>query len=168
MKIVALSLTLVMAAIPVSASATSPPAWNASTVSEKRFQSIVRQLLEDYSRKDVGAVLQMLDEKPVMMGTDLVEVASSKDTVAKLLTDDFNGWDSSEFGPFKDFFVQQTGGMASVLCDVPWTAQSHGHKTIFVIRLATMWHRVNGRWRLAHMLNAVASTRPSARPDRSQ
>jgi hypothetical protein len=49
----------------------------------------VRELLVDYSRKDIPAIMSLLDDEGVlMMGTDMWEVAPSRSAMRQLLKND--------------------------------------------------------------------------------
>lgn len=136
----------------LSAPAQTPSA-NAVTPALKRQ---VRALLDDYAHKNIPGIMAMLDEGPVLfMGTGESEVAPSRASIRRFLSNDFKLWDSSQFGAYSDFFVRCSGDMASAFLDVPWQAAENGKTRRFTIRLATVWHRSAHGWKLMQMLNAV-------------
>lgn len=122
------------------------------------LQQQARVLLNDYSHKDAPGIIGMLGDGPVLfMGTDVSEVASSRASIKELLENDFKGWTTSSFGPFKSFFIRSSGDMATALFDVPWAATMNGTTRTFTIRLATVWQNTPQGWRLVQALNAVAT-----------
>ena len=148
-----ISLSALMLVAALAASPPQPPRDPAPALQQQ-----VRVLLNDYSQKDVPGILAMLGAGPVLfMGTDVSEVASSRAAIQQLLDNDFKGWTTSRFGPFKNFFVRSSGDMATALFDVPWTATMNGQNHTFTIRLATVWQNTAQGWRLVQALNAVAT-----------
>ena len=120
-------------------------------------------MLDDYSHKNVDGIMQMLDARNVvMMGTDIAEVAASRNAVETLLRNDFKLWDTSQFGRFKDFYVQSSPTMATAFFDVPWQATTGGQTRTFTIRLVTTWRKVGQNWKLTQILNTVPTTGQSA------
>lgn len=116
----------------------------------------IRALLDAYAAKDVSGVMSELDSGPVaIMGTALPEVAVTPEEIRALLTNDFKGWDSSRFGEPSALYVRTSGDMAGVMFDVPWVATTHGTDHRFIIRIASLWHRSGGTWKLVHLLNSV-------------
>jgi hypothetical protein len=77
------------------------------------------------------------------------------------LKNDFKLWDSSQFGEFKDFYVRSSGNIATAFFDVPWEATMKGQSRHFIIRMATVWHKSAGKWKLAQVLNAVPTNNSS-------
>ena len=134
------------------------PATQPSTPNppQTRIKTLTRELLDAYSRKDTQGIMSMFDSQNVlMMGTDMGEVAPSRDAIAALLRKDFALWDTSAFGDVKDFYVQTSETMATAFFDVPWEATTRGQTRHFVIRVATVWRHEGGEWKLAQVLNAV-------------
>lgn len=149
-----IGLSTVVLAVALASPAAQPPD------PAPALQQQARVLLNDYSQKDVPGILAMLGDGPVLfMGTDISEVATSRVAIQGLLNNDFKGWTTSRFGPFKNFFVRSSGDMATALFDVPWAATTNGTTHTFTIRLATVWQNTSHGWKLVQVLNAVATDR---------
>ncbi len=146
LKATALFLVLMSVSQPVQA--------NAALRGELRTQ--ISRLLQRYQQKDISGVLGMLDTEGVlMMGTDVSEVATSRHAIEQLLRSDFMRWDSSSFGTAQIIFMRASGSIATAYFDVPWTATNRLQKRLYVIRMATTWHKIGKRWKLAQLTNSV-------------
>jgi len=156
--------TIVLFALALAASPNPAGAHaRTATPTQPGIKERVRHLLDDYSRKDVDRIMRVLDDRNVLMiGTDVSEVAGSRQTIETLLRNDFKLWDTSQFGQFKDFYVQSSDTMATAFFDVPWQATTGGQTRSFTIRLVTTWRKAGNDWKLTQILNTVPTTGQSA------
>lgn len=126
-------------------------------------QAIARvdKLLTAYSRKDEPAFMTMLDKHAAMYGTAQSEFYTTPGGIRGLLKSDYRQWTTSAFGTPRNVTVETSGDLQTVFFDAPFTAMyTDRHQRTFVIRFATVWHKIGDRWLLLQSMNAVAMSNP--------
>lgn len=120
----------------------------------------VDSLLAAYSHKRVADVLAMTDPHALLvLGTDVSEVADTREKARALLEADFALWGSSEFGAPSFMSCRVSGRLATAAFDVPFTMhRQNGRSDTLTIRFLTVWHEIHGRWYLTQSLNSVPTT----------
>jgi ketosteroid isomerase-like protein len=119
----------------------------------------VDQLLKSYAANDVAAVLGLLDDDFVLYGSDVKEVVRTREQLRQLMADDFLLWRTASFGAVTDLDVRVEGSLASAHFHAPFSA---GGRPPVVVRFATTWRLVDGRWRLIQSANTVPTVGQSA------
>ncbi|WP_269530905.1 nuclear transport factor 2 family protein [Chitinimonas sp. BJYL2] len=126
------------------------------SVNQARSPSVneaVDNLLGAYSANDADKVVGMLDRGGfVLFGNDVAAKVSSEAGVRQLMSQDFALWKKAAVGPVQDLDIRQKGELATAYFHVPVTAEG---KPTAMVRFATTWRRVDGKWRLTQSANTV-------------
>ncbi len=153
------SCALACGSAPCPAAAPAAPAVAVDETAAIRDR--VRALLASYAGNDVEAVLRLCDlDQIAIYGSDVSEVARGADAVRQMMADDFKLWGSAQFGEPRELEVRQGGDLATAFFNVPFRA---GGQKELVVRVATVWHKEGGAWRLTESSNTVPTVGSSAR-----
>jgi ketosteroid isomerase-like protein len=120
----------------------------------------VRQLLAAYASNDVDSVLRLCDAASVVVyGSDASEIARGAAALRDMMAADFKLWGAASFGEPTDLDVRQDGNLASAFFNVQFTV---GGQRPVPVRMAMVWHRMRGEWRLIQSSNTVPTVGSSA------
>ena len=131
------------------------PAFAQAAPSSDVAPARVTALLTAYAKKDVPAVMAMLDPQAAMYGTVESEFFTTPEGIAKLLHADYQQWSVASFGAPRNVTVEGDDNLQSVFFDAPFSATLADGKQIAVtVRFATVWRKHGDRWLLLQSMNA--------------
>ena len=138
----------------LSACASAPSAVKADpAAAEKQIMQRVDSLLYRYSQNDQAGMLAMLDQRFVILGSNLAEVIDTPDKLRALMSNDFAQWGAAKYADVRNVDVRVGDDLATAYFVMTWTVGNGG--PTLPIRLCTTWHKVNGEWLLTQSANAV-------------
>lgn len=145
------TLTLGSILLPAIPAAAQSPGISAQT----------RLFLDAYARGDRKTVLGLVDAHAITVyGSDLAEICHGPAALADLLSNDLRLWGgSAHIGPMEHVSVEQSGGLASVFFDAPFSA---GDRAPIPVRFAMVWRHTSKGWRLVQSSNVVPTQGQSA------
>src|SRR5579883_3327087 len=85
------------------------PVAHAAPAQDTQAVARVDALLTAYAKKDVPAVMAMLDPSASMYGTVTSEFETTPDSIRGLLGSDYRQWDHASFGQPSNVTVQTSG-----------------------------------------------------------
>jgi hypothetical protein len=142
-------------AVPLAARADGPARERAAV------EARVRSLLDAYAANDAAAVLALVDPNGfIVYGSDVSEVVTSAEGLKQMMADDFRLWGSAHFGAPSTLDIRQGKDLATAFFHVPFTA---GKRPPILLRVSSVWRKVNGTWLLTQFANTVPTTGSSAR-----
>lgn len=144
--------------MPVSAAAAQPtPAAGAKagagpSAAEQEITARVQELLRRYETNDQTGVIDMLDSRFVMLGTNFNERIETHEQLRSLMSNDFAQWGSARFTDVRDLDIRTAENLATVYFTMTFQADSG---PTMPIRMFTTWTKSGGRWKLAQSASAL-------------
>jgi ketosteroid isomerase-like protein len=123
-------------------------------------QQATRAYLDAYTSGDRAAILAVLDEQSVAYGSDAAEVHRGREQVMKMFDDDMKLWGkTARIGEMSDVSVAQAGALRSIFFQAPFSV---GGRPPLMVRIAIVWERVRGGWKLRQSSSSVPTHGQSA------
>lgn len=143
-----LAAIVILLALAPAASAASP------TVVEE-----ANAFMEAYASGNWEAVKSHLSEHVFIYGSDISEFAESAEGFKTIFDNDQKLWrGAAHFGDISQVSTFAEGRVASLF----FTREFKLGTTVLRVRVATVWHKERGRWKLVQSSNAVPSVGQSA------
>ncbi|MDR3528250.1 MAG: nuclear transport factor 2 family protein [Rhizomicrobium sp.] len=124
------------------------------------LQSTVASYLNSYAIGDRAAVLGALDPDVRSYGSDVAEVFSGKDAVAKMFDEDMKLWGATaKFGEMHNVSIVSEGALETIFFDVPFSVAG---RPPVQVRVAMVWRSGAQGWKLVQSSNTVPTVGQSA------
>ncbi|HET7922899.1 MAG TPA: nuclear transport factor 2 family protein [Gammaproteobacteria bacterium] len=125
------------------------------------IETQVHALLTAYQADDQNAALKLVDSGQFSVyGSDISEFVQTTAGLRQMMSDDFKLWHSAKFGPVKDLDIRIGHDLATAFFNIPFSV---GGRPAVMVRMTTVWRKVNGVWLLTQSSNTVPTTHSSAR-----
>jgi ketosteroid isomerase-like protein len=115
------------------------------------------QFLNAYASRDLAGCMQLIaEDKPLMLlGTNLEEVAKTREEVQQVLQRDFAAMSNIEWGTASHISIKAEDQLASVLIELPISYVANEKQEQTVLRYALALIKQNDSWRIAQAMASL-------------
>ncbi len=132
----------------------------AAQAQQADVRATTRHFLDAYMRGDRATVLQAVDDRTVLYGSDAAEIFRGKSGVTTMMQEDEQLWrGGASLGEMTDVSVVQEGRLGSIYFNAPFWL---GDRPAMPLRIAMLWERRGKTWLLRQSQNAVVTQGQSA------